>query len=259
MKQVLYQIDAFTSQVFAGNPAAVCPLKEWIPDKTMQAIAAENNLSETAFFVKNGDIYELRWFTPAKEVDLCGHATLASAFVIFNELNSESEEIVFSTRSGELKVTKAGELLVMDFPAYQPKPCEIPENLVEGLGKVPKQVLSSIDYLVEYDSQEDVANLTPDFEKLKQIDLRGVIVTAKGDKADFVSRVFAPQYGINEDPVTGSAHSTLIPFWSKKLNKSNLYAQQISKRGGELFCEMKGDRVVISGKAIKYLEGTIYI
>ncbi|MFA6597055.1 MAG: PhzF family phenazine biosynthesis protein [Ignavibacteriaceae bacterium] len=259
MKLPIYQVDAFTSKLFGGNPAAVCPLESWLEESVMQFIAAENNLAETAFFVKKENYYELRWFTPEAEVDLCGHATLASAFVIFNVLKSEREKITFQTQSGKLEVTKKNELLIMNFPSRKPVETEIPDGLIEALGKKPKEVLQSRDLLLVYETEEEILSLQPDFTLLKKIDCFGYIVTAKGDEVDFVSRFFAPKEGINEDPVTGSSHSTLIPFWAERLGKNELLAGQISKRGGELFCKLLGDRVEIAGNAVLYLTGTIDI
>jgi len=255
----IYQIDAFTGKVFAGNPAAVCPLKEWLDDDVMQSIAAENNLSETAFFVKEAIGYRIRWFTPVTEVDLCGHATLASGFVFFKYIKPDSRKVDFHSNSGPLSVTRNGELLALNFPAQPPKPCEAPAALLEGLRKEPSEVLCSEDFLVVYPTERDIVQLQPDFAQLNKLGLRGVIVTAKGDKADFVSRFFAPTFGINEDPVTGSAHCELMPFWAERMQKDELHALQLSKRGGELFCKMTGDRVIISGQAVEYLKGTMTI
>lgn len=259
MKIPLYQVDAFTSEIFHGNPAAVCPLEKWLPDTTLQNIATENNLSETAFFVPRENEYDLRWFTPTVEVDLCGHATLAAAFVLFNELAFSGNEIRFHSRSGVLTVARNGDILTLDFPSRPPEKCNTPEALVRGLGKAPTQVLKSRDYVAVFDSAEDVKNLQPDFAALKALDCLGVIATASGKDCDFVSRFFAPKAGIDEDPVTGSAHCTLIPFWAGRLGKAKLFARQISKRGGELFCELAGDRVRIGGKARLYLRGEIFI
>ena len=259
MKLPIYQVDAFTSKLFGGNPAAVCPLEYWLEDGIMQSIAAENNLAETAYFVKKENHFELRWFTPEAEVDLCGHATLATAYVIFNLLKSETDKITFQTKSGKLEVIKRNDLLVMDFPSRKPVATEIPEGLIEAIGKAPNEVLQSRDLLLVYETEEDVLSLQPDFSLLKKIDCFGYITTAKGNKVDFVSRFFAPKEGINEDPVTGSSHSTLIPFWAERLGKNELLARQISKRGGELFCKLLGDRVEIAGNAVLYLTGSINI
>jgi PhzF family phenazine biosynthesis protein len=257
MKIPLYQIDAFTGRVFGGNPAAVCPLQEWLDDGVLQAIAQENNLSETAFFVPVEDGYHIRWFTPVAEVDLCGHATLASAHVIFNIMDSSRSRVSFRSRSGILTVSKEAGLLAMDFPSQPPRPCDAPAGLLEGLGKKPLEVLCSEDFFVVFSNEEEVRGLEPDMAKLKNLPLRGVIVTAPGGEADFVSRFFAPKYGIPEDPVTGSAHCALTPYWAATLKKKALKAHQVSKRGGELFCSDHGKRVLIAGRAVKYLEGTI--
>lgn len=255
----LYQVDAFTSRLFGGNPAAVCPLAVWLDDALMQRIAAENNLSETAFFVPEGDGYALRWFTPVAEVDLCGHATLASAFVIFTELEPERQEVAFSSRSGPLRVRREGALLELDFPLWSAEPCATPELLTRALGAAPREVLASHDYLAVYDSEEQVRALKPDMALLAQIDRRGLIVTAPGREVDFVSRFFSPAFGIPEDPVTGSAHCALAPYWSRRLGKQRLHALQVSARGGELFCTVRGERVGIAGQAVKYLTGQITI
>lgn len=260
MQLPLYQIDAFvTEERFSGNPAAVCPLSEWLPDDVMQAIAAENNLSETAFFVPEGEGYRLRWFTPTVEVDLCGHATLASGYAVFRWLLPERDEIVFSTeKAGRLAVRRRGQLLALDFPARPPEPCPIPPALAAALGKPPSAVLAARDYLAVYDSAADIAALTPDFAALAALDRFAVIAAAPGgDGADFVSRFFAPARGVDEDPVTGSAHCTLIPYWAERLGKNHLEARQLSRRGGALSCALAGDRVSIAGRAALYLEGTI--
>jgi PhzF family phenazine biosynthesis protein len=254
----IYQVDAFTSRVFAGNPAAVCPLEKWLPDEQMQAIAAENNLAETAFFVPDGDgRYHLRWFTPKVEVDLCGHATLASAFVILNELEPAADSVRFETKSGTLTVNRAGDLFSLDFPARPASPCEPCAGLTAALGGRPEAILGADDYLAVYGSEEEVRALKPGMEALLNIDRFAVIVTAPGREVDFVSRFFAPAKGVPEDPVTGRAHCTLIPYWSKRLGKKKLRALQVSGRGGELWCEDRGDRVTMSGRAVRYLEGTI--
>ena len=254
----LFQIDAFTDRRFAGNPAAVCPLEEWLDDTVLQAIAAENNLSETAFFVPAGDRFALRWFTPAQEVDLCGHATLASAFVVLRYLQPGRDEVTFSSHSGLLTVSRDGDRLRMDFPAWEAKECAAPAALLTGLGQPPVKVLRTRDYLAIYAAESDVGELLPDMQQLITVDA-SVIVTAPGNSVDFVSRFFAPKAGIPEDPVTGSAHCTLVPYWSRRLGKTALHARQLSHRGGELFCEQRGDRVWIAGHAVTYLEGTIEI
>lgn len=263
MQIPIYQVDAFTNRPFSGNPAAVCPLAEWLSDVTMQAIAAENNLAETAFFVRNKSgskgNYDLRWFTPLCEVDLCGHATLASAFVLFHLMNEGSDVLHFQTRSGELTVRLSGDLLVLDFPARAPKRTEVHPDLLPALGGDAVEVLAARDYLVRYASADDVAALTPDMARLMRIDKFAVIVTAPGNDCDFVSRFFAPAKGIPEDPVTGSAHSTLIPYWAEQLGRTELYARQISKRGGELFCKLRGDRVEMAGGGALFLRGEISI
>lgn len=260
MKIKMYQVDAFTSEVFKGNPAAVCPLDNWPDDYVLQSIALENNLSETAFFMKEASYYTLRWFTPKTEVDLCGHATLASAYVVFSFLEPSLTEVVFSSKSGLLKVAREGERLTMIFPSRPPAPCPIPDKLIRGLGGKPQEVFrSERDYMAVYRNQQEIEDLVPGMSDLEQLDALGTIVTAPGKEADFVSRFFAPRAGIPEDPVTGSSHCTLIPYWSEKLKKKNLYAQQLSARGGELFCEDLGDKVKIAGTAVRYLEGVIFV
>jgi PhzF family phenazine biosynthesis protein len=261
MKIPIYQVDAFTSNVFSGNPAAVCILDEWIDDRYLQSIAAENNLSETAFLVQNNNSFDLRWFTPATEVGLCGHATLASAFVLFNCLNWSMDIIRFQTlKSGNLTVTKQGKFLAMDFPALPSYRQTPPEGLSRSLGVTPDLVYgSSDDLMVVLDSEKAVLEIKPDFAAMQKVDCRGVIITSQGNHCDFVSRFFAPSVGVPEDPVTGSAHCVLIPYWASILNKKELHALQVSKRGGELFCGLSDQRVTISGKATLYLEGTITI
>ena len=262
MKQLkMFQIDAFASVVFRGNPAAVCPLTNWLSDELMQAIAAENNLAETAFFIHNGDNYDLRWFTPRYEVDLCGHATLTSAFVIFTALEPTRNSVQFNTRSGPLWVKRNGDLLTMDFPSLQPTICTNPPALLlEGLGKTPQEVLSAKgNYLTVFASEDEVLAIQPDFKLLEQLHPHGVVVTALSKDADFVSRYFAPSYGVPEDPVTGSIHCSLVPYWANRLGKTQLYAKQVSNRGGELWCEAQQDRVAISGRAVRYFEGDIYV
>ena len=259
MKIKQYQIDAFATRPFEGNPAAVCPLENWLDDNTLQAIAEENNLSETAFFIPTEKGFALRWFTPVKEVDLCGHATLATAHVIFNILSYDKPVISFETRSGELRVEKHGDLLTMDFPACPPTPCEIAETLVKGLGTRPREVLAADDYIAVFDNEATIRNITPNHTFLSQLELRGVVVTAPGENVDFVSRFFAPKLGIPEDPVTGSAHCELAPYWAEKLGKPILNARQISKRGGDLTCEVKGNRVSLAGRAVTFMTGEIEI
>lgn len=256
----IYQVDAFTSKLFGGNPAAVCPLEEWLPDEKMQQLAGENNLSETAFFVKEGDGFHLRWFTPEFEIDLCGHATLASAFVLFNHLNYDAEVIKFNSKSGILKVSKKGDLIELNFPSRMPQPCEAPEALLKGVNFPPAKVLKSRDYFLVYDDETLIKQIVPDFAFLNQLDAAvGVIVTAASREVDFVSRFFVPNSVISEDPVTGSAHCNLIPYWAKELNKTTLTAKQLSAREGQLFCEDKGDRVAIAGNAVLYSKGEYYI
>jgi PhzF family phenazine biosynthesis protein len=257
MELPIYQVDAFASDVFKGNPAAVCPLREWLPDETLQAIAAENNLAETAYFVRTGDRFRLRWFTPACEVDLCGHATLASAFVLFEYLNEPGETIRFDTKSGELTVTRNGELLTMDFPSRPPAKIEPAAGLLAAMGGNPIEVLAARDAMLVYASEAEVLALKPDMFALTKFDFFAFIVTAPGTKSDFVSRFFAPAKGVPEDPVTGSAHSTLIPYWADKLGKTELFARQVSPRSGDLYCKLAGDRVKIAGYAAPYLRGTI--
>lgn len=262
MRIPLYQIDAFTTgEPFTGNPAAVCPLDAWLPEAVMQAIAAENNLSETAFFVPAGDGYRLRWFTPATEVDLCGHATLASAFVVFGWLAPWRRSVTFHTeKAGPLRVARDGELLALDFPSRPPEPCAMPEALIQALGKKPASLLAARDYLAVFDSAAEVAALAPDFAAVAALDKFAVIVTAPGTGGvDFVSRFFAPARGVDEDPVTGSAHCTLIPYWAERLGRSRLEARQLSRRGGALSCGLRDDRVTIAGRAALYLTGTIAI
>lgn len=257
MKIKQYQVDAFATRAFEGNPAAVCPLESWLDDGLLQAIAEENNLSETAFFVPSDKGLHLRWFTPASEVDLCGHATLATAHVIFEMLGYTKQAITFETRSGDLFVERKGKQLEMDFPASPPTPRELHEILVKGLGQPPIEVLAAGDYLAVFDSEATVRAITPDMALLGQLDLRGVIITAPGTDVDFVSRFFAPKFGIPEDPVTGSAHCTLAPYWAGRLGKRLLSARQVSKRGGSLTCELKGDRVLLSGSAVTVMEAEI--
>jgi PhzF family phenazine biosynthesis protein len=261
MRVPLYQIDAFAEGPFSGNPAAVCPLEAWLPDVVMQQVAAENNLSETAFFVPEGDGYRLRWFTPTTEVDLCGHATLASAFVVFRWLKPDCSEVTFATQqAGPLTVSRDGELLALDFPARPPAPCPMPPGLDRALGRPPTAVLAARDYLAVYETADQIAALTPDFAAIAALDRFAVIATAPGTGGvDFVSRFFAPARGVDEDPVTGSAHCTLIPYWAERLGKSRLQARQLSRRGGALSCAMRGDRVTIAGRALLYLEGIIAI
>jgi PhzF family phenazine biosynthesis protein len=263
MKIPIYQADAFTDKLFGGNPAAICPLDAWLPDETMQKIAIENNLAETAFFVKNETGYKLRWFTPEYEIDLCGHATLAAAHILFTELGHNDDSIHFETvKAGTLIVEKYGDKYTMDFPSRPAIHIELPNGLAEALSdKQPLEVLRSRDYFLVYESEDDIRDISPDFFVLSKMDTVGVIVTAPGNQkgTDFVSRFFAPGAGIPEDPVTGSAHCNLIPYWAEKLGKTKLHAYQLSSRQGELWCELKGDRVLISGKAVTYLKGEIFV
>ncbi|BDZ74996.1 putative isomerase [Methylophaga marina] len=257
MKIKQYQVDAFASRPFEGNPAAVCPLESWLDDDLLQAIAEENNLSETAFFVPTAKGFRLRWFTPVKEVDLCGHATLATAHVIFEILGYTESAIIFETRSGNLCVEKDSNQLKMDFPAFPPTPCEVSETIIKALGVHPIELLAADDYVAVLDSETTVRAITPNQALLAQLDLRGVIVTATGTDVDFVSRFFAPKIGIPEDPVTGAAHCKLAPYWAGKLGKNFLSAKQVSKRGGSLKCEVKADRVVLYGNAVTFMEAEI--
>ena len=258
MKLPVYIADAFTNKLFGGNPAAICPLPEWLPDKTMQNLAAENNLSETAFIIEEDDHYRIRWFTPTTEVKFCGHATLASAHIFYSELGHIKQEIWFESHSGMLKVSRKNEnIYTLDFPSNMPEQeTEIPVGLFEGLGITQVPVFkSAFDYMVILPSQHAVEELKPDFLNLAKVKARGVIATAKGNDADFVSRCFYPQSGVNEDPVTGSAHTVMVPYWAKELGKTNLTAFQLSKRKGYLECELKNDRVLMSGSAVTYLKG----
>ena len=259
MKYEIYQIDAFTNVPFKGNPAAVVPFDAWPADDVMQNIALENNLAETAFFIPEGDNYGLRWFTPTVEMDLCGHATLATGYLIFEILGTDKKILRFQTLSGELTVEKQGDRYVMDFPSRPASSVEAPAGLIEAIGAEPKEVLHASDYLFIYENEEQVKSIRPDMGALKKFASRGVIVSAPGDSSDFVSRFFAPAVGVDEDPVTGSTHTTLIPYWAERLGKNELFARQISSRGGELFCEFKGDRVKIAGNAVTYLKGEIYV
>ena len=261
MKIPFFQVDAFSKKAFGGNPAAVCILNSWLNKDVLQKIAAENNVSETAFLVpRSSGNYDLKWFTPAIEVDLCGHATLASAFILFKYYDHDKTSLRFQTVSGELSVEKIGELLSMDFPARPPVETKPPEILSEALGVEASYVLESRDLLAVFEEENAIQSMTPDFDKIKKIKSHfAVIVSAPGKNSDFVSRFFAPNAGVNEDPVTGSAHCTLIPYWAKRLNKNKLHAYQLSSRKGELFCEHSGDRVIISGHSTLFVKGEIYI
>lgn len=260
MKITLYQVDAFTEKLFGGNAAAVCPMEKWIDTDLMQKIALENNLSETAFFVPKGDLFELRWFTPKLEINLAGHPTLATAHVIFEHLGYKKEIINFKTvKSGMLTAEKKDGVIRLDFPGYDMEKITPPKSLLDGLGNAPQEVLLGRDYFAVYKTEKEILALEPDFRELAKLDCLGIIVTAPGDKSDFVSRFFAPRAGINEDPVTGSAHTLLIPYWAKRLNKNKLHAYQVSERRGELFCEYHGERVIMGGRAVTFMQGEISI
>ena len=263
MKLTLYQVDAFTNKLFSGNPAAVVPLKKWLPDQLMQQLAMENNLAETVFFVpsgKKGVDYDIRWFTPALEINLCGHATLASAYVLFDRLKEKKKSVTFDSKSGVLTVTKKKDILLMDFPSWKPeKISDYPADLKDALGiNEVVAVYKNRDLLIELNREQDVASANPDFTALKKLGGK-YIITAPGKDVDFVSRFFAPVAGIDEDPVTGSAHSQLIPFWSEKLGKKILTAKQISPRGGDVYCEQNGDRVVMGGSCVFYMKGVFKV
>jgi PhzF family phenazine biosynthesis protein len=258
MKLRLFQIDAFAGQVFGGNPAAVVPLERWLDDKTLQSIASENNLSETAFFVGEKGYFQIRWMTPTEEVDLCGHATLAAAWVVFNEIEKGRSEVHFRSKSGALRVSALADTLALDFPSRPPEAADGSTIAVAAaLGARPRELLASRDYLAVFETEDAVRALTPDMPKVAALDRMGVIATAPGRDCDFVSRFFVPSMGIPEDPVTGSAHCTLVPYWSQRLGKTKLFARQVSARGGELWCENRGERVSIAGRCVRYLEGTI--
>lgn len=259
MKLTIYQVDAFAQKEFEGNPAAIIPLEEWLEDETMQNIASENNISETAFFISTDRGFHIRWFTPQEEVKLCGHSTLAAAYVIFNILKIASSRIVFDSLSGPLLVTQNSGLITLDFPSQPPAPCETPSELIKALKTEPTHCLASEDIIAVFESEAEVANLTPDYDLLKRLDHRGVIATAPSRNYDFVVRFFAPKVGVLEDPVTGSAYTQLTPYWSEITGKSQLEARQISKRGGDLYCQLQKNRVFISGTAVSYLEGSIHI
>lgn len=256
----MYQVDAFTDKLFTGNPAAVCILDEWLKEDIMQSIAAENNLAETAFVVRRSDYFDIRWFTPTVEVDLCGHATLASAYVLFNCLHYDQLEIIFHSKSGELKVYRDNEMLFLDFPTDTLTTNYDMDVIKECIGLMPEEVhKGKSDFLAVLKRESDILNIAPDFLKIAQLPARGLIVTARGEEVDFVSRFFAPQCGINEDPVTGSAHTTLTPFWARKFGKNNLTARQLSKRGGVLTCKYMGNRVHIGGSARLFMMGELYL
>jgi len=260
MKHTIYQVDAFASQIFEGNPAAVVPLTAWLPDPVLQQIAMENNLSETAFFVPVESGFHIRWFTPKAEVKLCGHATLATAHVLFNHLGFAENEICFDSLSGILKVSRENDLIVLDFPASPITEVELPVSVAKAFKIAPKACLKGRDdYMLIFENEEEIVSLQPDFQQLVEANTRGVICTSKSAQYDFVSRFFGPAVGVNEDPVTGSAHTMLIPFWAEKLGKSELLAKQVSARGGILHCTLNGDRVKIGGKAVTFLTGEITI
>jgi PhzF family phenazine biosynthesis protein len=259
MNLPFYQVDAFTDRLFSGNPAGVCPLAGWLTDELLQSIAAENNLAETAFFVPGEEGFELRWFTPEVEVDLCGHATLAAAHVLFLHLGQPGEVVRFQTRSGILEVSREGDLLALDFPARPAISCECPDDLAAGLGRRPVATAKARDYFAIFETEEEIRSLRPDMEVLSRLECLGIIATAPGKDCDFVSRFFAPGAGVPEDPVTGSAHCTLIPYWAKRLGKTKLHARQLSRRGGELWCEDLGARVRMSGRAVTYLTGFLHL
>jgi PhzF family phenazine biosynthesis protein len=252
MRISYFQVDAFTDRLFGGNPAGVCLLDSWLPDSVLQQIALENNLSETAFVVPRGEDFDLRWLTPTVEVDLCGHATLAAAFVIFQETGYDRQEIQFSTQAGLLTSYREDDRIVLDFPAWAPQSCALPTALAEALGWIPREVLKTRDFLAVFNDEDEILSLQPDMARLAQLQCLGVICTAPGKSSDFVSRFFAPGAGISEDPVTGSAHCTLIPYWAKKFGKTRLHARQLSARGGELWCEDRGSRVGIGGRCVLY-------
>ena len=259
MKLPLYQVDAFTSRPFGGNPAAVVLLDDWLPDAILAAIAAENNLAETAFVIPRPDLVPLRWFTPTVEVDLCGHATLAAAHVLFRYSFPLANRLTFSSRSGNLIVTRDGELLSMDFPSRPGKPVALTDTMVAALGSGPREALLARDLMAIFDTESEVRAFRPDFQRIASLDAFAVIVTAPGDTVDFVSRFFAPRAGITEDPATGSAHCTLVPYWAARLGKSDLVAKQLSARGGDFLCNLRGDRVVIAGRTVEYLRGEITV
>ncbi len=263
MELTIYQVDAFTDRVFAGNPAAVMPLTEWLPDDVLQTIALENNLSETAFFLPTPDDpdhdFHLRWFTPAIEVELCGHATLASAAVLYRELGWTHDEIRFKALAGDLIVRKRKDLLELDFPMRTARPIDAPEGLTEALGVAPLEFLKAAKFMAVLENEAAVKSVQPDMDFIAGLPGDGLIVTAKGESADCVSRYFAPHAGIPEDPVTGSAHCTVIPYWAEKLGRKELHARQISARGGDLYCTLVDDRVLIAGQAVLYMKGNVHV
>lgn len=259
MKIPFYQVDAFAARVFTGNPAAICPLTEWLPNETLQAIAMENNLAETAYFVGEGDSYHLRWFTPSVEVDLCGHATLASAFILMEHLGYQNSTVKFQTLSGELTVTREGSLYTLDFPSRPPRRAEVTTKIVNAIGTDPAEFWQARDMMAVMDTEQQVRAANPDLAVMSQLDSFALMLTAPGTDCDFVCRFFAPRQGIPEDPATGSAHCTLVPYWAEKLGKNKLHARQLSQRGGEFWCELQGDRVKIAGHAVLFATGEIHI
>lgn len=259
MNLPIFQVDAFADHLFSGNPAAVVVMPEWLPDQTLQAIAQENNYSETAFVVPRGELFDLRWFTPELEMDLCGHATLASAHVVFQHGYTTDDTISFKSKAGTLTVKRKGDLLAMDFPARPPRTIHADVAVSEALGAAPCELHESRDLLAVFGSQAEVEALCPDLSAVAKLSTFAVIVTAPGESCDFVSRFFAPGAGVPEDPVTGSAHCTLVPYWSRRLGKSKLHARQVSRRGGELYCEHLGERVVVAGRVVEYLRGEIFV
>ena len=259
MELSIYQIDTFTDKLFCGNPAAVCPLDKWLPDSLMQSIATENNLSETAFYTEEGNAFHIRWFTPTTEVDLCGHATLATAYVLFHCLDYASNTIEFKSRSGTLKVSRNEDVITLNFPLQRPIPCETPSYLAQAFSSTILASYKAEDYILLLKNEAEILNAEPDLERLKMIDLRGVAITSQAKNCDFVTRFFAPKYGIDEDPVTGSAFTQLAPFWSEKLAQKKFSARQLSARGGRIICESIDNRVYISGQAVLYMRGFINI
>lgn len=260
MKLPLFQVDAFAESLFKGNPAAVIPLEQWLDAETMQQIAMENNVSETAFFVTTPDGFEIRWFTPKSEVKICGHATLAAAHVIFDETGYPKDAVTFGSPSGPLRVSKYGERLQLDFPCDRVQPIDAPNQIIQALGKLPAACYKGkTDYMLVYESEKEIREMNPNFTALAKIDVRGVIVTAAGSDCDFVSRFFAPRIGLFEDPVTGSSHTLLTPYWAKRLGKNEMRARQLSYRGGELIVSLSENRVLIAGKTKTYLRGQIVI
>jgi len=257
----IYQVDTFTDEIFSGNPAAVCPLKEWISGDMMLSIASENNLSETAFYIKRKNDYHIRWFTPKGEVELCGHATLATAFVIYHFENYQERHIVFhSEHSGKLIVSKQDDLFTLDFPSDPIYPVDLSVELLNCFSTKPKIVYQGkTDYMMVFENESEIKTIVPNLQQIVKLDIRGIIITARGTDADFVSRFFAPACGVDEDPVCGSAHTTLIPYWAEQLNKTELFALQLSERTGKLYCKYKRERVEISGKAKLYMKGEIFI